>query len=367
MKIHFSKSVVALTGGVILFASCAGGGSKSVNDLPIEVTRASTLFVELPDGCPTPDGMAIDSAGYLILACPNFADPSKTASLMRITQDGKIEKWIEVPVLAETGVACPMGIDFNDRGDLYVCDNQGWSGSEAGQNRGRLLKLIFGADGTLAETVTIASGMEHPNGVKVRDGKVYVTQSLLSPLCASGQTVSGVYRFDEGERDIIVRNDSTDRNLLLTVVTENPDVKYGLDGLAFDRSGNLYLGNFGDAAIVKVTFDGDGNVSGHSVWAQDTTQMSSVDGICFDPATGILYAADFSANAIAAVSSDGVVTRIARSPDCDGSDGGLDQPGEPIVWGNRLIVSCFDAVTGPDKVNSGHDKPYTLAQISLGE
>lgn len=362
MKVYFITSLLLLTGSIAALDSCSGGGSKIA-----DISRVSSLFVELPEECPTPDGMAVDSAGNLILACPNFADPTKAASIMRITPDGMVEKWFEVPVLAETGIACPMGIALNERGELYVCDNQGWSGSDAGQNRGRLLKLIFDADGNLAETVTIASGMEHPNGVKVRDGKVYVTQSLLTPLCSPVQTVSGVYRFDETDRDINVRNDSTDRNLLLTVVTENPEVKYGLDGLAFDGSGNLYLGNFGDAAIVKVTFDDDGNVSGQSVWAQDTTQMRSVDGICFDPATGILYAADFSANAIAAVSPDATVSRIAQSPDCDGSNGGLDQPGEPIVWGNRLIVSCFDVVTGPDKVNTGHDKPYTLAQINLGD
>lgn len=367
MKGYFIKSFAALTGSMALLGSCMGSGSKTVVEAPMDVLRASTLFVELLEDCPTPDGMAIDSKGNLILACPNFADPTKAASLMRITPDGKVEKWINVPPLAETGIACPMGIAFNDRGDLYVCDNQGWSGSESGQNRGRLLKLIFGADGSLVETVTVASGMEHPNGVKVRDGKIYVTQSLLSPLSSGSATVSGVYRFDESDRNIAVNNDSTDRNLLLTVVTENPEVKYGLDGLAFDRAGNLYLGNFGDAAIVEVTFDDEGNVSGQSIWAQDTTQMRSVDGICFDPASGILYAADFSANAIAAVSPDGKVTRIAQSPDCDGSDGGLDQPGEPIVWGNRLIVSCFDAVTGADKVNTAHDKPYTLAQISLAD
>ncbi len=30
-----------------------------------------------------------------------------------------------------------------------------------------------------------------------------------------------------------------------------------------------------------------------------------------------------------------------------------------------LIVSCFDMVTGPDKVNTGHDKPYTMAVIPM--
>ena len=78
-----------------------------------------------------------------------------------------------------------------------------------------------------------------------------------------------------------------------------------------------------------------------------------------------MYVADFSVNAIAHITPDRQITRIAQSPDCDGSNGGLDQPGEPIVWNGKLIVSCFDIVTGPDKVNTGHDKPYTLAQLEL--
>ena len=41
------------------------------------------------------------------------------------------------------------------------------------------------------------------------------------------------------------------------------------------------------------------------------------------------------------------------------------QPGEPIVWNGQVIVSCFDLVTGPDKVNTKHDKPFTLAKLSL--
>ena len=44
---------------------------------------------------------------------------------------------------------------------------------------------------------------------------------------------------------------------------------------------------------------------------------------------------------------------------------GLDQPGEPIVWDGKLIVSCFDLVTGPDKVNMKHEMPATLVYMDL--
>ena len=94
----------------------------------------------------------------------------------------------------------------------------------------------------------------------------------------------------------------------------------------------------------------------NDVWAQDTTQLRTTDGMCIDD-KGNIWVADFSANAVARIDKDGKIQRIAQSPDCDGSDGGLDQPGEPIVWNGQVIVSCFDLVTGPDKVNTGHDKP----------
>lgn len=325
--------------------------------------QVSTLFMELPEICPTPDGMAIAPDGNLIVACPNFANPAMPACLMRITPDKQISKWIDVPVLAETGVACPMGIAFNEKGELYICDNQGWSGSEQGRGKGRLLKLVFDSQGMLQETITVACQMEHPNGVRVRNGKVYVTQSLLSAI-PSDCLVSGVYCFNEGDCGIAITNTLEDKNLLVTVTTRNPQVQYGLDGIVFDKAGNLYVGNFGDGAIHKIVLDEEGKVVSNTVWAQDSTQLTTTDGMCMDE-EGNMYVADFSVNAIARITPDGKVARIAQSSDCDGSNGGLDQPGEPIVWNGKLIVSCFDIVTGPDKVNAGHDKPYTLAQLEL--
>lgn len=352
------KTACLITGLCLLLLTGCNSADRANKKL-----QASTLFIELPEYCPTPDGMAIAPDGDLILACPNFADQTKPACLMRITPDKRISKWIDVPVLPETGVACPMGIAFNEKGDLYVCDNQGWTGSEQGRGKGRLLKLIFDARGELQETVTVACNMEHPNGVRVHRGKVYVTQSSLSAI-PSEKLVSGVYCFNEDDRDVEITNTLEDKNLLATVVTRNPQVQYGLDGIVFDKVGNLYVGNFGDGAIHKITLNKKGEVLSNAVWAQDSTQLTTTDGICMDE-KGNMYVADFSVNAIARITPDGQITRIAQSPDCDGSNGGLDQPGEPIVWNGKLIVSCFDIVTGPDKVNTGHDKPYTLAQLEL--
>lgn len=339
--------------------------TSSCDKQPSGITpQQSELFLTLPDYCPTPDGMAIAPNGDLIVACPNFAAQTQPACLIRVNKNGQITKWIDVPTLKESGYAAPMGIAFDTNGDLIVCDNQGWTGNPAAISKGRLLRLKFDGD-ILKETIVIAENMEHPNGVRIKGDKIYVTQSSLPKIKdKTGLLVSGVYAFDKDSKNINITNTLEDKNLITTVITQNPEVQYGLDGLVFDKAGNLYVGNFGDGSIHKITFDASGNVKSNDVWAQDTTQMRTTDGICIDK-NGNIIVADFSANGISVVDTSGKITRLAQSPDCDGSDGGLDQPGEPIIWNGMIVVSCFDIVTGPDKVNTKHDKPYTLAKLDL--
>ena len=93
-------------------------------------------------------------------------------------------------------------------------------------------------------------------------------------------------------------------------------------------------------------------------------KMRTTDGICIDAADNI-YVADFSNNAVAKVDPAGRITVLAQNGDTDGAGGLLDQPGEPIVWQGKLVVTCFDMVTGKDKVNTKHDKPYTMCVIPL--
>jgi sugar lactone lactonase YvrE len=323
------------------------------------------LFKVLPDFVATPDGMAIHPEnGDLILACPNYADQSLPGCILRIDAQETVRKWVDLPVHEETGLGSPMGIAFGPNGDLYVCDNQGWPGEERLQFKGRILRLTI-RDNQIASWKVVASGMEHPNGMRIRAGHVYVTQSLMTKVKdPSGLMVSAVYRFGLDEEGIEVSNTLADRHILTTVLTENPDCQYGLDGIEFDRNGDLLVGNFGDGAVHRISFNADGTVASSSVWAKNPEQLQTTDGFIMD-AQGNLYIADFFANAVAMVSPDATVRRIAQSPDCDGLDGGLNQPGEPCIWNGRLIVTCFDLVTGPNVVDTGHSMPATLSELVL--
>lgn len=321
------------------------------------------LFAILPEYITTPDGMAIDSNGDLILACPNYAGGAP-GCVARFDKDKNISKWFDVPVLEETGIAAPMGIAFGPDGDLYICDNQGWSGKDELQFKGRILRVRMNGY-NIVKATTVAYGMEHPNGMRIKDGYVYVTQSCLSKVkTADGKLMSCVYRFGLDDENIKITNTLEDKNILTTFITHNPNCQYGVDGIEFDKNGDLLVGNFGDGAVYRVKFNDDLSVKENKLWAQDYDVLKSTDGMIMSD-EGNLYIADFNNNAVVMITPDAKVTRIAQSPDCDGLDGGLDQPGEPIIWQGKLVLSCFDMVTDETKVNTAHELPATMSQIDL--
>jgi sugar lactone lactonase YvrE len=326
----------------------------------------TNLFTLLPDYVCTPDGMAIDSEGNLILSCPNYADRNLPGCLLKIDQNKNVKKWVDVPPSKEAGNANPMGIAFGPDGDIYLCDNVGWSGDTDLQFKGRIVRLRIRND-KLVKTTVVAEGMEHPNGVRIRGGFLYVTQSLLSKVKdPSGLMISCVYKFALDDEGIKIKNTLEDEDILTTFITLNKACQYGADGIEFDAEGNLYVGNFGDGAVHRITFNPDGTVRENKVWAKNPEQLKSTDGMIMDE-KGNLYIADFSANAIAQVDPNGKVTRVAQSPDTDGFHGELDQPGEPIIWRGKLVISCFDLVIDSDKVNTKHEMPATMAELDLSD
>ena len=364
-------------------------------------------FIVLPDYVSTPDGMAVcPESGDLIVACPNFGDISQPGCVVRINQAGEVSKWFDVPVLEETGVAHPMGIDLAPDGTVLICDNQNWptgNGEDGELNQGRLLRLTI-ENNEVIETKVVAEGISHPNGVKVRDGFAYVTVSCLPKVkyadyCretnqeanSSDLLLSAVYKFPIDSETIKASNTMADENIYAIFPTFNKDCQYGADGIVFDKAGQLYVGNFGDGTILKVVenkeksapfpasvvpfaqcepipplYREDGSLDEDFLDKATKVAMRTVDGTCYDPDAEMFYVADFSNNAVAQVDSTGQnISFFAQSPDNDGLDGQLNQPGEPCLWNGRLAVTCFDMVCDPDKVNTKHDDKATIVFLPV--
>jgi len=318
--------------------------------------------IRLPDKYNSPDGMALGRDGCIYVAMNNAGEGFKfeyPAKIVRITPKDKIEEVCDLPKHPQTGVASPLGICFAADGNLYVSDNQMFATTQRGLSR--LLRVNM-ADGKAKSVEVVATGLNVANGITSRGDAIYVCDSTLdeeSPMS------SGVYRIPLSELNAanpVRLTGKGDPHLIFTLKTKNPDHKVGANGIAFDLHGHLYVCNFGDVEIWKLTLDTGGRVMASDLFVKGGG-LESVDGLQCD-AQGNLWVADFLGNAIACISTrTGQVNIIAKNAVSDGAYGELDGPSECIRRGNKVYVSNIDITYGPNKADNVH----TISVIDLNK
>lgn len=318
--------------------------------------QAAKLFAQLPESCPTPDGLAIAPDGSLTLACTNWANRGKMPGvLLSVSAEGEVSELASLPGVNGNGKSRPMGIAYAPDGSLFVADSLG------GKN-GSVLRLTF-EDGKVATTEVVAKGLNSPNGIRYHNGAIYLTQLQMKKI-KSPHLSSGIYRFSVDDRNVEVTSTTADEQLIYLAQTHNADRQYGLDGLVFDKQGNLYTGDFGDGEIFKLTLNEAGTkVIASDVYAQ-IPKVTGLDGIDIDN-EGNLYVAGFLLNQIVKVDTNGNAEVIAQNGDTDGANGELDQPSEVLVYKDKLIISNFDLMGGKGIINTKHSAPYTLSYLDL--
>ena len=290
---------------------------------------ASAATVQMPAGCTNPDGMCVDARGRLVIAAPNNDRRAPGAIFRLDSPDGVPYKWFDVPVNPASGFAAPMGVCFGPGGELYVCDNQ----KDA---QGRLLRLTF-KDDRLASCEAIAVGLDNANGVKYLNGRLYLTQAFLHGVRRpDGAATSGLYMFGADDREVRVGNTPDDPQCVFTDVTRNPEVRGGLNGVAVDRNGQIYTGNYGDGRLWRLTVGADGRVVRSELLVKGGEGFVTPDGLCTDDA-GNVYVADMRGNAAMMLARIGRVLCVRR--------GGFTRPSEPCVWRGDLYVANYGATT----------------------
>ncbi len=320
------------------------------------------LAFRLPKQYQSPAGMSIGDDNCVYLAVNNAGAGSKfkhPAKILRITPEDELQEVATLPAHSVTKVASPVGLAFAKNGNLYVSDNQGIKTSAPGQSR--LLRVTFDK-GRFSECHTVAFGLNEVGGLACRGDYVYICDARIDtkyPL------FSGVYRFNRSELHAskpLPVTGLSDPHLILTLKTYNKAHQLGARSLCFDARGNLYVTNFGDKEVYKVTFDARGNVSSKKVIAKGNG-LKSVAGITVDLDDN-LWVADPMGNAVAKISAGSrKLTIIAKNDPGDGIGGALDAPAECIRRGNRLYVSNMDLTYGPNRADDLH----TISVITIEE
>jgi sugar lactone lactonase YvrE len=95
--------------------------------------KSSKLLVKLPEICPTPDGMATDADGNIIVSCPNYANqshPELVSGVYRFDIDDEnvqVSNTLEdenlLPAFKTLNMDCQYGVDglvFDSKGNLYI-------------------------------------------------------------------------------------------------------------------------------------------------------------------------------------------------------------------------------------------------------
>jgi DNA-binding beta-propeller fold protein YncE len=337
----------------ILIATIFVTGCATRSPMPISA-------IELDDVYTSPVAMTVGPDGKIYLAVNNAGIDFKfqqSGRIARITMDNKIEDVIPLRRHPNTKIASPMGLDFAKDGNLYIADDQSLATDDPQSSR--LLRVIM-KDGLAVNCEVVATGFNKPRGVACEGDSVYVCDGALD----KGHPLpSGVYRFRISElnaRKPVAVTGMKDEHLILKLKTRNREHATGASGLCFDSTGNMYVSNFGDREVYKVTFTHSGRVRTARPFVR-CRRMASAAGIHADE-NDDLWLADMLGNTVVKIDSQSrKVTTIASNDPGDGEGGTLDAPSDCIRRGHNVYVANSDLTYGPNTA----DELNTISIIGI--
>ncbi|MGC2458290.1 MAG: NHL repeat-containing protein [Gallionellaceae bacterium] len=266
-----------------------------------------------------PTAVATDSAGNVYVA------DSGSYTIRKITQSGVVSTL--AGTLGMTGSADgsgaaasfnnPSGIATDSAGNVYVADS--WNNTIRKITQSGVVSTLAGVPGVTggsADGTGVKASFSLPNGVATDSaGNVYVADTGNNAIRKITQ--SGVVSTLAGVAGVTGSADGTGVKASFSYPT----------GIATDSAGNVYVADKGNNAIRKITPAGEvstlvgARVVGSSDGSGAAASFDYPTGIATDSA-GNLYVVDYGNNTIRKITPAGVVSTLAGTPGIQGSADG---------------------------------------------
>ncbi|MDR2849884.1 MAG: hypothetical protein LBW77_04985 [Verrucomicrobiota bacterium] len=327
------------------------------------------LFKTFGENVNVPDGLALDKQGNLYLSAPNYLNKDYPAAIMkRSAKSGVWSIFVQALKNPATGLAAPMGLEFAEDGNLYYCDNQYFFDKTY---KSRIMRVVLDRDGEPLRIEPVVENIKLANAVRARGDAIYFTDTFFD---LEGKNLGGVYRvpisaFKDRPARLLAK-EQHERDPYFLGATETKVLPYrgdpaAADGMCFDGDGNIYTGNFGDGHFYILKLRPDGSYEKPQTLFNDPAVFPCCDGICYYPKKNWIIITDSERNAVRYWDiKAGTLGLLWANEDSDGADGQLDQPCEPLVWEDKLLIVNFD-MSFPGLKNQTNDAVHSLSVIQL--
>ncbi len=297
--------ILAVTAALLAAAAPARAASPAQVRLGCWIQPGIVAVFDPGDNGSFLESMAADQAGNLFASLTVWGLDSNTGQIWRITPGGR-KSLVATADIGPTGML--TGLAFDDLGRLYVglADFADPAVATPGVFRMRV--------GSLTRVLTLP-GTSFPNGLAFHSDRLYVSDS----------SVGAVWRVRPG-RTVSPTKPWLQDDLLLP-----GDTGLGANGIAFRQSA-LTIAVSDAGRIVRVPMRTDGS-AGTPVVVAEKPELVSADGIAFDRSGGLWIVTN--ENGLLRLTPSGGLKAIATDP------GWLDYPTMPVfgtVAGLRTML-----------------------------
>ncbi len=289
----FSNNVVAAANLFVSDTDESGNGVINEFNTAAGPSSGVAVISGLPSPSGEPEGLAFNSSGDLFAAentSPVGAWPP-TGCICKFTPNGA-GGWVQSTFAS--GLALPCGLAFNSSGDLFVADSNAQSIYEITPGGTRSTFATFGGDdapvglafNSSGDLFATDFGYSYASGwvgyiMKFTPGGAGSTfaSGLIEPDCLAFDASGNLFVGDSG-----VQGSGSAIDKFTPGGVETTIAGGGYEtGLAFDGSGNLFVCDYYNAVISKLTPSGGGWVRSTFASYDNGDPVNSPFGLAFQP------------------------------------------------------------------------------------